>query len=72
MVKQVESLRSRGVVCAIMSSHEGISKQLLVGQYSLFCAPEAGLLVDRWRQLISESQLQSVLADEAFEIIYSH
>ena len=32
MVNQVESLRSRGVACAIMSDHEGVSQQLLVSE----------------------------------------
>ena len=30
MVNHIESLHSRGVACAIMSDHEGVSKQLAI------------------------------------------
>ena len=75
MIDQVQSLRTRGVACAIMSDHEGVEKCLLasetdLGDYHLlFCAPEAVILVERWRQLICESPLHSrivaIAIDEA-------
>ena len=75
MIDQVQSLRTRGVACAIMSDHEGVEKCLLASEtdfgdyHLLFCAPEAVILVERWRQLICESPLHSrivaIAIDEA-------
>ena len=75
MIDQVQSLRTRGVACAIMSDHEGVDKYLLASEtdlsdyHLLFCAPEAVILVERWKQLICESPLHSrivaIAVDEA-------
>lgn len=75
MIDQVESLRKRGVDRAVMSDREGVDKGLLVSEkhisqyHLLFCAPEAVILVERWRQLLSDSPLHfrivAIAVDEA-------
>ena len=75
MVDQVSSLRKRGVACGIMSDSEGVDKAMLVSEkelhtyHLLFCAPEALISVQRWRQLLCNPPLdQSIVAiavDEA-------
>lgn len=77
MADQVASLRSRGVSAAIMSGHKGVDKALLAtdkdveaGKFSLlFCAPEAIIGSEKWRELLLRPPLServvAVAIDEA-------
>ena len=77
MVDQVTNLRSRGVRATIMSGHKGVDKELLAtdgdvvaGKFSLlFCAPEAIVGCERWRELLLRPPLSkrivAVAIDEA-------
>ena len=74
MVDQVTSLRERGVTAGIISSQSSIPGELTVRvsnihQYSiLFCAPEAVIGVDKWRERLSNTSMSDIVAvavDEA-------
>ena len=77
MVDQVTNLRSRGVRAGIMSGHKGVEKELLAkdedvvaAKFSLlFCAPEAIVGCEKWRELLLRpplnEQIVALAIDEA-------
>ena len=77
MVDQVASLRSRGVCAVIMSGHRGVGSNLLAtdrdvetGKFRLlFCAPEAIIGSEKWREMMLRPPLServvAVAIDEA-------
>ena len=77
MVDQVADLRLRGVCAAIMSGHKGVHKNLLAtdrdveaGTFCLlFCAPEAIVGSEKWREMLLRPPLServvAVAIDEA-------
>lgn len=77
MVDQVSSLLVRGVRAAIMSGHKGVDRDLLAadsdveaGKYNLlFCAPEAIIGCEKWRELLLKPPLServvAIAIDEA-------
>ena len=64
---RLQSFKSLGVGCAILSGNSGVPKStlasvedILMGAYSLFfSAPEAIVCGDRWRDMLSEEPLHS-------------
>ena len=75
MVDQVTSLRQRGVTVGILSSQTSVADKLtvsvnIINQYSiLFCAPEAIVGVEKWREILSNTstseRMVAVAVDEA-------
>ena len=74
MVDQVESLRSKGIKSSIITSGEGVSKELLAtidnlsSDSLLFCTPEA-LVRSKWRSYIQvprvSERIVAYVVDEA-------
>ena len=76
MTDQVTKLRSIRVRSAILSGSSGVDKSLLAsvqdvksGGYSLlFCAPEAIVYGEHWRNMLSEEPLHSRVAPLAIDV----
>ena len=76
MIDQVQSLRSRGIMCSIISSRssDNIMKEFLANSSSfmsdslLFCSPEA-ILQSKWRDIIEKpgvsERIVAVVIDES-------
>ena len=75
MVDQVASLRSRGMRAAIMSGHRGVDSELLAtdrnvetGKFSLlFCAPEAIIASEKWREMLLRPPLSKIVVAVAID-----
>ena len=74
MVDQVRSLRRKSVKAAIITSGEGVDKELLANEEDLktcsllYCAPEA-IVKQKWREVIEKpvisGRIVAVVVDEA-------
>ena len=73
MIDQVQSLRRRSVICAIMSSGSGVDKEYMATKEDLqkscllFCAPEA-VDLGTWRDVIAKPEISRIVplvVDEA-------
>ena len=74
MVDQVRSLRLKSVKAAIITSGEGVDKELLANEEDLktcsllYCAPEA-IVKQKWREVIEKpvisGRIVAVVVDEA-------
>lgn len=76
MADQVHSLRSRGVSAAALTRHDSVqsiqaeNKKVEEGRYSvLFCAPEAIISTDKWKEILMSSpvneRIVAIVVDEA-------